>query len=949
MSQRTDQAGATSRPLLTGHIRRTLVVVTLAALAPALALVFYLSIEQNRSQARDFERNSRNVAESVQALQSRFAEETRTLLTTLDKLARTLPDDDLQGLERMLREFLKANPAYINFAVADARGRLKAGGMPLPEGADVSGMRYWKEGVKTGRFAAGEQAFSLTTNEPAFHFSLPRFDAAGRLTGMVVAAAPSGFAAGQLSGLRLADGESIQLVDEKGVRLHRHPASPAFPPGGTVAEEVMENVRAGGESGFFKATGSDGKLRFYTFKRLFLPGGGGESYATLMLTVPVADVERQASIGLARNLAWLLAAALAALWLARFLGMRNLVDPAGKLVLAARRLGEGDLSARVSWNRLGGELGVLGASFNEMADRLAARDAERRQAEARLSASERKFRTLFERTPGYIWLLDPAGTLVQANPAALAAVGATQSSVAGMAFERTPWWNDDPRKQLQLRHSLTEAAQGGRPRFEAVHMSPSGKVFVDFSVQAVLDEGGHVTLFIAEGRDITERHEMESRLRHMALHDSLTGVANRTLLRDRIVQAMAWSRREREWSFALLFIDLDRFKVINDSLGHSVGDVVLRQVAERFSAALRDGDTLARYGGDEFVVLARGIHIAREAVRLARRLTGALAEPMDIDGSEVRLDASVGIELNPPPEATPEELIRNANLAMHHAKQTRKRRPKVFTARLLEDIKSIRIMEQELPLALENGQLQLAFQPIVDASRGGAPGGFEVLCRWYHPEHGLISPMRFIRMAEETGLIMRLGEWVLDAACRTFSRWLRKEPAASEVYISVNVSPLQLGDPAFAAKVRDVLDWYGLDPRHLRLEITETAIMDSTAGNTERLHELARLGVRLSIDDFGTGYSNLALMTRLPVSDLKIDLSIVMAMEHKPGNQAVIKAIVTMAAALGLCVVAEGVETPRQRDMLLGLGCGMQQGYLHARPLPPDQALALLAGSHRPG
>jgi len=621
----------------------------------------------------------------------------------------------------------------------------------------------------------------------------------------------------------------------------------------------------------------------------------------------------------------------------------SITRPLYRLMDATKSIAEGDLDARAGITGVADELAQLSNNFDHMAHKLRQRDEERRIAEAALAASEKKFRTMIEHTRELFGLLSPDGLVIQVNPAALAVVGASLKDVAGKPFWDTPWWNDDPKKQLELKQALEQARQTGIECFETYHTGMNGqRVHIDFSVQSVTNDDGDVILFITEGRDITERHEMESKLRYMALHDPLTGLANRTLLLDRIGQTILSSPRESNRRFAVLFIDLDRFKIINDSLGHSVGDEILKEVASRFKSVLRSGDTLARYGGDEFVAVIKGIQVAREAVRLARRLANALETPFHVGSSLISLKASIGIELNPPENATPDELIRNANLAMHNAKQLRKGRSKVFTARLLESIKSIRVMEQELPAALENGQLYLVFQPIVDISRSRDTSGFEALCRWNHPDNGNIPPHSFIQMAEETGFIVKLGEWVLDKACRALAGWNRVVPASGDVFISVNVSPRQLKTVGFFGMVRKTLDKWGLKPGQLHLEITETVIMDALPQTIEQLSELADFGVRLSIDDFGTGYSNLALLTKLPVSNLKIDLSIIHGLDQMAANLTVVRTIVNMARALDLNVVAEGVESELQREVLVSLGCHMQQGYLHSRPLSEEGALAIL-------
>ena len=933
--------------LLAGHMARTIHVAALAAVAPALVLIFLFAVDSSQIAADQFARDSMNVAQAVSVLHRQFTDKTHQLLITLNVLLAQAPPGDHQAQERILRDFQATNPSYSSFIITDRNGILAAAAHSLPPGVSVTDRRYWQEGVRTMRFTAGEFSVGRISGEPSLHFSLPRQDANGQFDGMLLAAARLNFPEQYLERLQLPPNSAFLLLDNKGVRLYRYPSSPQFAVGVPIPQGGLDVLKTGAHSGYFQDTDDNGTPTLCSFLRLTLDDEQ-PPYGTLMLVIPLEAAKAQGRATLLRNLLFLAGAALAALLLAHFMGRHTLVKPVRRMVDAARRLGDGVLDAKVSDGSLGGELGQLAASFDDMAARLKTREAERASALAELAERGQTLRTLFNHTREYFGLLRPDGTVLEISPSALDAVGSSLCSVQGTPLWDTPWWNDDPKKQLRLKQAVAEAQEGEKIRFMTTHTGANGRVIqVDFSLQAVRDDMGKPLLLIAEGRDVTERHEMESRLSHMALHDPLTGLANRTLLRDRISQAMAWAKRYPAEGYAVLFIDLDRFGVINDSLGHSVGDRILKEIANRFQDALREGDTLARYGSDEFVVVVRPVSTAREALKLSRRLMACLSAPISTGTASVQINASIGIELRPGPGATADEIIRNANLAMHTAKHSRQKKAKVFTSRLLEDLETARFIEQELPAALKNSQLTLVFQPIVHADRGEIPAGFEALLRWHHPKRGPIPPMEFIRMAEDTGLIDKLGEWVLHKACATLMQWTGDHPAARNVFVSVNVSPYQIENPGFAAMVRSVMTRHGVHPTQLHLEITETAIMDTSRETVERLRELADLGVRLLVDDFGAGYSNLALMTRLPVSDLKIDLSIVTAMIASEANKAVVRAIVTMAAALGLRVVAEGVETLQQRDALLELGCALQQGFLHAKPLPAAEALRFCIDKHR--
>lgn len=447
-------------------------------------------------------------------------------------------------------------------------------------------------------------------------------------------------------------------------------------------------------------------------------------------------------------------------------------------------------------------------------------------------------------------------------------------------------------------------------------------------------------------RDITDRKRMELELRHLALHDPLTGLANRSLCLDRIRQAMARARRRQPYYFALVFLDLDRFKILNDSLGHSFGDRVLIAVAETLQDCVRGLDTVSRFGGDEFVILLEELNTPREAVQAIQRIRQSLSQPFSVDGHEVQLTASLGLTLGSQDADTPEDLLRNANVAMHQAKKAGRNRFKSFTNAMLDRASKLLHLETDLRRAIAKNEFFLVFQPIVRLDKTAGLHGFEALIRWNHPERGLISPAEFIPVAEETGLIVEIGKYVLLTACTTLKAWRDANTDISGVVMSVNLSPRQFSDSSLVESVTSILSETGLPPQALKLEITETAIMDNASTAVDRLRRLKSLGIALSIDDFGTGYSSMSSLQQFPLDTLKIDLGFIRRMNASLEGLEIVKAIISLAHTLRLQVVAEGVEREDQRDVLTELGCEFAQGYLYAKPLPQSLAWEYLLSCH---
>ncbi|MFB3137815.1 MAG: putative bifunctional diguanylate cyclase/phosphodiesterase, partial [Phycisphaerales bacterium] len=450
-------------------------------------------------------------------------------------------------------------------------------------------------------------------------------------------------------------------------------------------------------------------------------------------------------------------------------------------------------------------------------------------------------------------------------------------------------------------------------------------------------------------REAAVRHQIEERLRHDALHDTLTDLPNRTLLLDRLGQCVERVKRQSDYLFAVLFLDIDNFKVINDSLGHIVGDELLVQAAQRFVTCLRgldtvvriDKDTTSRLGGDEFVILLDGLSKPSDAVVVAERLQKQLSVPFKLRGQEVVISASIGIALDQGEHKMAEHLLRDADTAMYRAKVAGKARHEVFDEAMHTEAMARLQLENELRAAIEQGQFQLVYQPIVDLATQQI-SSFEALIRWKHPDRGTVPPAEFIPVAEETRLIVPIGRWVLREACMQLQAWNAQLPPERALSISVNVSKREVAEPGFVQEVRRLLRTTGIDGPQLKLEITESVIMDNPEHIIEVLRQLKQLGIELHMDDFGTGLSSLSCLHKFPLDVLKIDRAFVTTMGPNREYAAFVHTIVTLAHSLDMKVTAEGIETPEQLAQLLALDCDYGQGYLFSKPLSASEAEAII-------
>jgi len=571
--------------------------------------------------------------------------------------------------------------------------------------------------------------------------------------------------------------------------------------------------------------------------------------------------------------------------------------------------------------------------------------SERKRVEQELRASEERFSKAFHASPVGITISSLSdGRFRNANHAFLKITGYTHGEVVGHKTDELNLWVD-----AETRRAIGGAIHGDDPHLTAEGRlrTKTGEIRHVLASFVRIEVGGEECV-LALGSDISERKEFEEQLRHLAFHDPLTGLPNRALFEDRLSQALKRSRgRPDAGDLAVLFLDLDRFKVVNDTLGHSAGDGLLADVGGRLRASLDEQHTLARFGGDEFAVLLENVSGRQEVEQTVHRLIAGLEAPFQVLGTRVDVTVSVGVAFSRGGGEAPEDLLRFMDIAMYRAKQAEGSGYRIFDRRRDSPATRRLHMENALRQALERDELELHYQPIICLEKEELRG-VEALIRWHHPERGLVSPPEFVPMAEELGLIVPIGDWVLRQACLQAVRWWRHRTPKSPFRLSVNLSARQLQVPALVTNVERILAETGFPAEALELELTENVAVQAT----EQLRRLRGAGVRLALDDFGTGYASLSYLRQLEVDTLKVDQSFIHGLEHAGTDETLVRSIVFLAERLGLDLIAEGVETRQQADALRAMGCRRAQGFFFARPLPADKLEQILDGPFtvgRPG
>lgn len=559
-------------------------------------------------------------------------------------------------------------------------------------------------------------------------------------------------------------------------------------------------------------------------------------------------------------------------------------------------------------------------------------------AQARLHEREQLLRKIIETEPECVKLVDPDGNIVEINPAGLNMLQSDDpGEVIGQSVQVYAAAEYKPRLQGVMRRVLSGepaimemeiVGRKGRRRRVESHAAP------------LYGPDGKVRSVLMVTRDISERANAESQVHYLAHYDLLTGLPNRALFRDRLLQAMAQAKRS-DTLLSVMFLDIDHFKDINDTLGHAVGDQLLKEISQRIRSCVRETDTVARFGGDEFGLIQTNLHTVEGAADLADRLIGLLGQPYHIEGHEIHSGASIGVTIYPFDDHNAEELLKNADMAMYKAKREGRGRFQFYIAELNQVIQRRAAIERDLRVALQKDQFRLHYQPQLDLLTGRVVG-VEALLRWQHPERGDISPVEFIPVAESTGLILPIGDWVLRNACLQARAW--QDAGLAPVRVAVNLSAAQFRHKNLLETITSVLRESSLDPQWLEIELTESLIMKDARATIDTLRALHDLGVQISVDDFGTGYSSLSYLTRFPISKIKLDKSFVRDVDKKDGA-AIARTVITLGHSLNMKVMAEGVETEAQLNFLREHNCNEVQGYYFGRPMPPGAIERLLRGA----
>ncbi|MDE2088984.1 MAG: EAL domain-containing protein [Gammaproteobacteria bacterium] len=969
------------------NLRARLLLLVLLAVVPALGLMLYHARVQQRLTAALARDEVQRLAQLAEYDNRELVNETEQLLEVLGQFPQIQGTQSIT-CQALLANLIRHNPAYVNLGVAALDGSVFCSALPFSKPVNINDRAYFQRALRSREFAVGNYQVGRISGRPSINFGYPLLDTAGKVRAIVFAAVNLSRMNHFAATVQLPTGSTFTMVDSTGIVLVRYP-DPQKWVGKSISDSLlMKAMRTLDGSGSMTATitGLDGVRRLFAVKHLY--GVRNGDYGYVAIGIPTRVIFAKQDQVLRREMALMISIAVLVL-LAGWLGSDwFILRPVGALLAAAKRLTTGDLEARAGPTLGRDEIGQLAQAFDAMADAMQRRVVEAEQRENRITRLNRIYAVLSGINAAiiriqdgdellkeicrvavengrfrlvWIGLLD-AGTQVlrpvshwgyetgylQGFHVGLRGGGPeSQGPTATALRESRHVVCNDVEHDPSMAYRRAEALERGYRSLAVFPLQAGARVVgsVNFlASEPHFFDAEEVNLLLEVAADIgfaLDAIEKGKTLEYLANHDVLTGLPNRTLCNDRLDQALARAGHHNRFvAFAML--DLDRFKTINDNLGLHIGDRLLKEMAERLKRAVRDGDTVARLGSDEFGIVFSDLGRVDDGMLVVERLQRQLTQVVKLDAHEIFVTASIGVALFPNDGRSVNDLLQVANTALHAAKEAggntcRFYAPEI-SARTSERLK----IETELHHALERNEFLLYYQPVVETKSGNIIG-VEALLRWRNESLGFVPPSIFIPLAEETGLIVPIGAWVLKTACVQVLEWRKR--GYDPIKAAVNVSAAQFAREDFVDSVGRVMREVGCDPGSvpLGIEITESELMENAESVVDAVRQLHAMGLSISIDDFGTGYSSLGYLKRFTVDTLKIDISFVKDLAVSPESVSIVKAMIAMAHTLGMIVVAEGVETDQQRSILRELGCDAIQGYLVSKPLPADEIQAMLS------
>lgn len=907
--------------LQTSSLRLRVLLLIAAAVLPWLGFAVDHAFSERQ---RDIEVSQRHMLHLTQILSSGQREVIAGAQGFLQVLA-ALPEV-AEGVPARCQARLKTahlnSQGYANIGVTDGKGTLQCDALnSTPE--NFAYRKWFQEAVRLQHFAVGDYIIGRLSGRPVLVVATPIPQGSPDPSRVVYVAINVDWMERLLAEAKLPAGMKFSVMDGQGVVLARFPRAEGKVGKPSTVAEITKVIRSGGSGGVGQGISADGEERLFAVDRaLGSPGGTG---VYVSACIPKSQVLAESNRALTRQLAVLGLLTLAIFVFAWF-ATGIVVQRRIRLLIEAAGLFEhGDLTIRATVGRGAGELNELERAFNDMAA----------SVERAFKQNEKVMQVASES----IIVTDSRGIIVKVNAFTDTLFGYQHDELLGQSIQvlvpphqreahlrEMGHYQDHPEaRPMSVRQDLTALCKDG------------SEIPVNISLGPLVTEEGRFT--IAAVRDIRETKAYEARILHQATHDTLTGLPNRALFHDLLNRAMIQAERE-ECLLAVVFLDLDGFKNINDTLGHDWGDQLLKQIAHRISAAVRRNDVVARQGGDEFTLLLQGVNHVDDVIAVTRKILTAVSEPVQLRETEFHVTASIGITIFPLDDTDAEHLLRNADTAMYRAKDAGRNGFQFYTAEMNDQAQERLGIETDLRRAIAQHEFVLHYQPQVDIASGHIIGA-EALLRWNHPQKGMIPPIKFIPVAEESGLIVPIGEWVLREACGQMRAW--QVAGLPPLRIAVNLSARQFREPHLPQLIAEIMAESGLKDRGvLEVEITESLLMKNVDVASDMLRQLFDMGVRISVDDFGTGYSSLSYLQRFCLHALKVDQSFVRDISNGADGAVIAGVIVDLAHKLKLNVIAEGVETLAQLHYLQQIGCDEMQGYYFSRPIPALEFEALV-------